>query len=211
KALSERRGVVLPVLPEGAPSPVAVHIAYPIEAIGKLHGVVVLHLSPRPESELQAALRQLHWGAAGVELLFVRDEVHREQAAKARLQTVLEVIGGAAGHERYAAAATALATELATRLHCDRVIIRFLRGNKVHVDAVSHSAQFKERTNLLKSVASAMEEAIDQGMPVLFPSLSGRTTLATRAHADLAQSYGSDAICTVPLACAGKAVGAITF
>src|SRR5262249_4441571 len=59
KALSERRGVVLPVLPEGAPSPVAVHIAYPIEAIGKLHGVVVLHLSPRPESELQAALRHL--------------------------------------------------------------------------------------------------------------------------------------------------------
>src|SRR5262249_60430160 len=74
-----------------------------------------------------------------------------------------------------------------------------------------HSAQFKERTNLLKSVTSAMEEAIDQGMPVLFPPVSGWRTLVTRAHADLAQSYGSDVICTVPLACAGKAVGAITF
>ena len=211
KALTEGRGVVLPILPEGAPSPSAVHIAYPIEAIGRLHGVVVLHLSPRSESDLQAALRQLHWGAAGIELLFVRDEVYREQAAKSRLQTVLELIGAAAGHERYSAAATALATELATRLHCERVIIGFLRGNKVHVDAVSHSAQFKERTNLLKSVASAMEEAIDQGMPVLFPALPGKTAPVARAHADLAQSYGSDAICTVPLACAGKAVGAITF
>jgi len=179
--------------------------------IGRLHGVVVLHLSPRSENDLQAALRQLHWGAAGIELLFVREEVYREQAAKTRLQTVLELIGAAAGHERYSAAATALATELATRLHCERVIIGFLRGNKVHVDAVSHSAQFKERTNLLKSVASAMEEAIDQGMPVLLPPLPGRTAPVARAHADLAQSYGSDAICTVPLACAGKAVGAITF
>jgi len=34
------------------------------------------------------------------------------------------------------------------RLHCERVTIGFLRGSKVHVDAVSHSAQFKERTNL---------------------------------------------------------------
>src|SRR5215831_605860 len=101
KALSERRGVVLPMVAEGALGPVAFHIAYPIEAMGKLQGVAVLHLSPRGESELQAALRQLHWGAAGVELLFVRDEVGRERAAKIRLQTVLELIGALAGHERY--------------------------------------------------------------------------------------------------------------
>src|SRR3954447_11260667 len=211
KALTEGRGVVLPMLGDAAQTATAVHIAYPIEAIGRLRGVVVLHLSPRSESDLQSALRQLHWGAAGIELLFVRDEVYREQSAKSRLQTVLELIGAAAGHERYAAAATALATELATRLHCERVIIGFLRGNKMHVDAVSHSAQFKERTNLLKSVAGAMEEAIDQGMPVVYPALPGKSAPVARAHAGLAQAYGSDAICTVPLACANKAVGAITF
>src|SRR5690349_13382973 len=66
KALTDGRGVVLPSTAEGAQSAAAFHIAYPIEAVGKLHGVVVLHLAPRAESDLQAALRQLHWGAAGV-------------------------------------------------------------------------------------------------------------------------------------------------
>jgi RND family efflux transporter MFP subunit len=211
QALTQGRGVVLPIIPEGSEVVAAVHIAYPIEAIGKLHGVVVLHLAPQPESELQAALRQLHWGAASLELLFVREEVYREQAAKNRLQTVLELIGAAAGHERYGAAATSLATELATRLQCERVIIGFLRGNRVHIDAVSHSAQFKERTNLLKSVAAAMEEAIDQGLCVVRPALPGKSAPVGRAHAELAQAYGCDSICSVPLACAGKAVGAITF
>lgn len=211
QSLTDGRGVVLPVVAEGAAQPVAVHIAYPIHASGRLRGVVVLHLSPRPESDLQWALRQLHWGAAGVELLFVRHEVQREQAAKSRLQTVLELIGAAQGHERYAGAATALATELATRLHCERVVIGFRRGDRVHIDAVSHSAQFKERTNLLRSVAAAMEEAIDQGTPVLYPPLAKRGAVVSRAHAELAKGYGSDVICTVPLVSGGKARGAITL
>lgn len=211
RALTEGRGLVVPVVPENAPAPSAFHVAYPIEAVGKLRGVVVMHVTPRPEPELQAVLRQLHWGAAGLEVLFVRDEVYRERAARERLQTVLELVAAAAAHERFSAAATALATELATRLHCERVSIGFLRGNKVRVDAVSHSAQFKQRTNLLRSVSAAMEEAIDQGEAVLYPLAPGRVAAVTRAHEELAGQQGSGAVCTVPLASADKVVGAITF
>ena len=211
RALTEGRGLVVPLTPENAPSPSAFHVAYPIEAVGKLRGVVVMHVSPRPEPELQAVLRQLHWGAAGLEVLFVRDEVYRERAARERLQTVLELVAAAAAHERFSAAATALATELATRLHCERVTIGFLRGNKVRVDAVSHSAQFKQRTNLLRSVSAAMEEAIDQGAPVLYPAVAGRAVAVARAHEELAGQQGSGSVCTVPLASAEKVVGAITF
>ena len=211
RALSESRGLVLPIIPENATHPAAFHIAYPIEAAGKLRGVVVLHVSPRADTELQSALRQLHWGAAGVEVLFVRDELNRAQAATQRLQTVLELVAAGAAHERYSAAATALATELATRLHCERVTVGFLRGHKVHVDAVSHSAQFKERTNLMRSVAAAMEEAIDQGSTVLYPAVPGRIGPVSRAHAVLAAEEGSGTICTVPLASADRMVGAMTF
>jgi RND family efflux transporter MFP subunit len=211
RALTEGRGLVVPVIPENAPAPTAYHVAYPIEAVGKLRGVVVMHVSPRPEPELQGVLRQLHWGAAGLEVLFVRDEVYRERASRERLQTVLELVAAAAAHERFSAAATALATELATRLHCERVTIGFLRGSKVHVDAVSHSAQFKERTNLLRSVSAAMEEAIDQGGPVLYPPVPGRAAAVSRAHEELAGKQGSGAICTVPLSSAHQIVGAITF
>src|SRR5262249_8126375 len=158
-----------------------------------LRGVVVMHVAPRPEAELQGVLRQLHWGAAGLEVLFVRDEVYRERASRERLQTVLELVAAAAAHERFSAAATALATELATRLHCERVTIGFLRGNKAHVDAVSHSAQFKERPNLLRSVSAAMEEAIDQGVSVVYPPLPEQPAAVVRAHEELAGREGSGA------------------
>jgi len=211
RALSEGRGLVVPVIAESAPAPAAFHVAYPIEAVGKLRGVVVLHVSPRPEAELQAVLRQLHWGAAGLEVLFVREEVYRERAARERLQSVLELVAAAAVHERFSGAATALATELATRLHCERVSIGFLRGNKVRVDAVSHSAQFKERTNLLRAVSAAMEEAIDQGEAVRYPPAAGHAPTLTRAHEALASQQGSGAVCTIPLTSADQRVGAITF
>lgn len=211
RALTEGRGLVMPILPENASAASAFHIAYPIEAVGKLRGVVVLHVAPRPEAELQAALRQLHWGAAGLEVLFVREEIHRERSAKERLQSVLTLVATAASQERFAGAAMALATELATRLHCERVTIGFLRGTKVRVEAVSHSAQFKERTNLLRIVATAMEEAVDQGVPVVYPSTAGYSGAVSRAHEELAKQEGSGAVCSVPLACAGRVVGAITF
>ena len=91
------------------------HVAYPIEAVGKLRGVVVLDVAPRSEPELQAVLRQLHWGAAGLQVLFARDVIARESAAKERLQSVLELVAAAATHDRFSASATALATELATQ------------------------------------------------------------------------------------------------
>jgi len=168
-------------------------------------------VGPRTEAELQGVLRQLHWGAAGLEVLFSREEVRREAAAKVRLQTVLELVASAASHERFSAAATTLATEVATRLHCERVSIGFRRGGQVKLHAVSHSAQFKERTNLLRSVAAAMDEAIDQGATIAYPLVTQTAPTVTRAHEELARVHGAGATLTVPLAANNRVVGAITL
>jgi RND family efflux transporter MFP subunit len=210
KALVEQRGLVIPASAANAAGD-GYHVAYPIEAVGKLRGVVVLDVAPRSEVELQGALRQLHWGAAGLEVLFAREEVRREVASKARLQAVLELIASAASHERFSASATSLATEIASRLHCERVTIGFRHGGRVKLHAVSHSAQFKERTNLLRSVAAAMDEAIDQGTTVSYPALPGSVPAVTRAHEELARVHGAGATLTVPLASKSKVVGALTL
>lgn len=210
QALVEQRGLVLPAAAANAAGQ-GFHVAYPIEAVGKLRGVVVLDVAPRPEPELQAALRQLHWGAAGLEVLFAREEVRHEAAAKERLQTVLELIASAASQERFSAAATALATEIASRLHCERVSIGFRHGGKVKLHAVSHSAQFKERTNLLRSIAAAMDEAIDQGATIAFPAAPGSIPVVTRAHEELARVHGAGTALSVPLASKRSVVGAITL
>jgi hypothetical protein len=210
RALVEQRGLVVSASAANAAGN-GFHVAYPIEAVGKLRGVVVLDVAPRAETELQAVLRQLHWGAAGLEVLFAREEMRRETAVKERLQAVLELVASTASHERFSAAATALATEVATRLHCERVSIGFRRGGRVRLHAVSHSAQFKERTNLLRGVAAAMEEAIDQGGTVAYPALPGSIPAVTRAHEELSRVHGVGATLTVPLAANDKVVGAMTL
>jgi hypothetical protein len=210
KALVERRGVVTPNK-AGDAAPTSVHIGYPVEAVGHLYGVVVLDVSLRPEAELQAALRQLHWGAAGLELMFCQQEVARVGETRDKLQTVLEVVASAAAHDRFVAAATAIATDLATRLACDRVGIGFERGGQIKLDAVSHSAQFKERTNLMRAVAAAMDEAVDQNATVAVPPPIGSAPLVRRAHDALLDEQGSGACCTVVLTALGKPAGAITL
>jgi biotin carboxyl carrier protein len=210
RALVEHRGLVIPASAANAAGD-GFHVAYPIEAVGKLRGVVVLDVAPRSEPELQAALRQLHWGAAGLQVLFARDVIARETAAKERLQSVLQLVASTATHDRFSASATALATELATQLHCERVSIGFLRGGQVKIDAVSHSAQFKERTNLLRAVAAAMDEAIDQGTAVGYPPPEGVGPAVTRAHENLVRTHGAGSTLSVPLASGGKVVGAMTL
>jgi biotin carboxyl carrier protein len=207
RSLMERRGLVQPPSAEGG----GYHVAYPVEAMGTLHGVVVIDVAPRPESELQAVLRQLHWGAASLELLFYRGAVAKEIESRNRLQTVLELVASAAGQERYTASAMALVTELATRLECDRVSLGFVQAGQIKIDAFSHSAQFKERTNLVRAVAAAMDEAVDQGAPITWPPVQGALPVVARAHDALSREQGGGTVCTVPMQVGNAYVGAITL
>ncbi len=207
RSLMERRGLVQLPASEGG----GCHVAYPVEAMGTLHGVVVIDVAARPESELQAVLRQLHWGAAGLELLFYRGAVAKEIESRNRLQTVLELVASAAGQERYTASAMALVTELATRLECDRVSLGFVQAGQIKIDAFSHSAQFKERTNLVRAVATAMDEAVDQGAPITWPPVKGALPVVARAHEALSREQGGGTVCTVPMQVGNAYVGAITL
>ena len=67
------------------------------------------------------------------------------------------------------------------------------------VCALSHSAQFGKHTNLLRAIASAMEEALDQQATIAYAAVSQGPPLVTQAHAALAEQHGSRAICTLLL------------
>ncbi len=214
QALKEGRGLLLKRDPNGeagAPPRVRYDIAYPVQLEGKLCGVVVLDVTPRTEPELQAVLRQLHWGCAWLEILFRREEAGKHVATQERMQTVLDLVGTAVSHDRFRDAATAFATELATRLSCDRVSVGLLRHGHARVLAMSHSAQFDKKTNLVRAIEAAMEEALDQKETVVYPSGAGRPTQVTRAHAELAREYGAGAITCVPLRESDKPVGALAL
>lgn len=214
QALKEARGLLIKREPNGeagVPSYSRFDVAYPIQLEGKLCGVVVLDVTPRPKSDLQGVLRQLHWGSGWLENLFRREQAGSDAAIKERMQTVLDLVGTAVSHDRFRAAATAFATELATRLSCDRVSVGLVPNGQVRLQAMSHSAQFDKKTNLVRAVEAAMDEALDQKETLVYPPIPTRPTQVTRAHADLAREYGSGAITSVPLMEGDKSVGVLTL
>jgi RND family efflux transporter MFP subunit len=187
-------------------------VAFPVQARGLIVGVMALELGPRPEPELEAALRQLEWGSGWLEALALRQSTAGEaSAARERLQTVLDLVASAQGHARFAEAATTFVTELATRLSCDRVSIGFVRRGRARVSAVSHTAHLGRRSNLLQAIGAAMDEAIDQKAPVVTPSPSGVTPRVSRAHDELARHGAGSTVYTVPFVSGRRIVGAITF
>ena len=187
-------------------------VAFPVQAQGQVVGIVALDLGPRAEPDLHAALQQLEWGSGWLEALALRQTANSEPAgARERLQTVLELVARAQEHAHFDEAALAFVTELTTRIGCDRVSIGFVRGGRARVRAVSHTAQLGGRTNLLRAIETAMDEAIDQNAVVTVPPPRNAAPRVCRAHDALARQGASQSVCTVPFASGDRIVGALTF
>jgi multidrug resistance efflux pump len=169
-------------------------VAHPLIVDGHLHGLAALELvGQRAEMAIQA----LRWGLGQVEARLRSEEAGEGGVARERLMTTLNVVAATLNEERSTAAAQAIATDLATRLNCDRVSIGFRRSERSEVVAVSHSADFGERMNLIAAIAAAMDEAIDQNTTLCLPEAAS-SPLVTRDMAALARQHGSGSILTVP-------------
>jgi len=212
RTLAERRGLLVKSEADAATgeSPDDCYeVSYPIEVRGVLHGATVLEIPTRSDAKLKAAMRSLHWGAAWLELLFSRESVTAETAARERIQSALELVSSTLGHERFYAGAMAFATALATKLECERVSIGFVRRGRTRVFAMSHSAEFKQQTNLVRSISEAMDEAVDQRETIVYPNGSAGSMVVSRAHGELAKVHGAGALCSIPLEALGVPIGAL--
>jgi RND family efflux transporter MFP subunit len=203
RALREGRGLV-------EPRRGSYHMAYPVRVDDKVRGVVGLEIGWREEAELQAAMRELQWGAAWLELL-LRRAADPLEAARLRLKTVLELVAVFLEQPQFRDAATALVTELASRLGCDRVVLGLLERGAVHIEAVSHAAQFDRHANLLGATLNAMSEALDQREAVVYPAEGEMHPVVTLSHAELAQASRAGSIATFPLSHEGRQIGALTL
>jgi len=206
RALQERR-VIVDGVKRNARRQDPVFIAHPILVDDELYGAAALEVEGRPEAALRELVRRLGWGIGWLEALARR----KTFTSKARLVTVLELIATALQHERFQAAATAVATELATTFGCERVSIGFMMGRHIHVRALSHSAAFSKKTNLVRALEGAMDEAADQLATVVFPARKDGPVQVTRAHAELLKQHGTGAVCTIPLTAGASVLGALAL
>lgn len=212
RALREGRGVVQPR--EGGsgtlPQQPDYQLAYPIRVDGKVRGVVGVEINWRQEAQLQAAMRQLQWGSGWLEVL-LRRHADPMEAARLRLKLILQFIAVFLDRADFREAATALVTEVATQLGCDRVALGIVRPKGVRIEAVSHTVQFDRHANLLRATEAAMTEALDQGEAVIFPPDRDGRLAITFSHAELAQLSGAGGVATFPLVNGGRHAGALTL
>jgi len=207
RTLEARRGLVMQGVPHAA-------VSCPVMLDGQLHGLVAIELLPQPEPALLEVARQLQWGLYAVAAALRGEQSRQEQATRERLMATLDLVASALAEEGFEAAAQALATDLAVRLDCDRVSIGFERDGHASVVAVSHSAEFGKRMNLIRAIGTAMDEALDQKSIVVLPQGDGEA-LVTRDHDALVRLFGSGSVLTVPFSIGGTdgdgSRGAVAF
>ena len=142
-------------------------------------------------------------------------ELVHEGTAKERLIMALEVVATAMEHDSVASGATAIATELAVRLECERVSLGVSRRRRIHLEGLSHSGEFDDRSDLIRDLEAAMDEAADQDATITYPPLDpprgGGRPLIAIAHQSLVKGHGNGVAWTVPLGRAGRVVGALSF
>ena len=87
RALKERRGLLIKHDGDGEGAPAGVyHIAYLIEAFGKMQGAVVVEALGPSDHDVQSVARNLHWGAAWLEVMLRRADAATSGEAHERLQ-----------------------------------------------------------------------------------------------------------------------------
>jgi RND family efflux transporter MFP subunit len=178
-------------------------IAVPFALPSGSSGAVALEIGDAKAAESEDLVRQLAEAARRLE--------EPPPPAQGRVPAVLGLVGSALGRTRFRDAATAVATELATLLRCERVSIGFAPRGHTSVEALSHSAAFDSRSALVRQIAEAMDEARDQDLTLIHPAPHGSAAQILRAHGQLAEEHGAGRICTVPIAAQGRLAGAITF
>lgn len=184
-----------------------VAVAYPIMVNDQVCGAAAIEIGQADDAGMRLAMDQLEWGCGWIEALNRR----RRVTSTDRLVTVIELLATSLHHDRFQAAATAVTTELAGALACERVSVGFLRGKHVRVRAVSHSASFGKKANLIRAIEAAMDEAIDQQAVMVYPSPKDGPVQVTRAHLELHRDHNTGPICTVPLAEGQRILGAMTL
>jgi multidrug resistance efflux pump len=105
----------------------------------------------------------------------------------------------------------ALVATLARQHRCTRVAFGWAKRSGSRVAVLSDGVGSRPSPEVLAPIATAMDEALDQGACVASPALPSREMPVNVAQAQLARVGQSAAVCSVPLVAGGRALGALTL
>jgi RND family efflux transporter MFP subunit len=207
QSLVERRGVV--VDEAGGTT----QCAYPLLTAEQAFGVVVLHVATRGDVGMRDALRILHWGAGWLVGLFDRRRMLADDHRLRRSGLLQDLLLGVIAEPRSDDAARWVVNRLAEGLPCRQAMLASGAGATLELIAVSGTAGFEPRSNLLAAATEAMRQAGADGQAVTWPVAAtadrGSTDAAEEALADYAREAAATAVIALPLVHQGRAVGAL--
>jgi hypothetical protein len=168
-------------------------------------------MAARPQAQVQTVFRQLLWGAGWLIALLRRQLLARDRVRLDRASIALTLIQAAQEHTTVNQAAMAVVNQLATAVNAARVSLGIVRKRRLKIEAISRTAWFDRKTQLVESIENAMDEALDQQASLVYPPEAATRGKVTVAQRDLAVHGGGISVLTVPLRSGGRGIGALTI
>lgn len=181
--------------------------AYPLASGENLFGAVVLDLYAADDMALTHAMRLLHWGAGWLIDLYNRRSLREQDDRLERSSFLFDLALAALSESDFHKSSLAVVNRLAQRFNCHQVQLGLEKGKTARVAAVSHSAWFDDKANLVNLAAQAMNEAFDQRARVVLPEPEAGATLITAALRRYGEESGSASLCALPLEAGNRVVG----
>lgn len=212
RALTEAKGVVH--RPSESPE-APIHVAYPIQLSQRMLGSVVLEATARPDADVHALLRQLHWGMAWLHDLLRRRQSTALEHKADQVGSVMEVLATALRQNSLQQTLFDLANHINRHLQCARVAVGLAKNESIRVAALSSAAWFEKNTSIVKLYAAAMEETLDRLEPYAYVKDAARDSASAvephSAHGRLARESGAQTILSVPLQQGAECIGVLTL
>ncbi len=176
----------------------------PVLMQSKIFGILVIKVKHLPESRHPAVFNSLKRGVKWLRLANATD------AQDDNFYTsVVGLLAACFEQSSYQQGLIRMVTELTREFNCERAAFAEFRHHHCQVVALSNSSSFDDRSNLVRKLADAMDEAIEQDSAIVFPDPNAKQI--QRAHQDLARKFGAGSLCSIPLVHDQQVFGAVTL
>lgn len=182
------------------------YLALPVLSQDRMIGVIAVKMDNRSESQQQQVTDILESSTKWLELSRSGSTADSEF-----YPTIVKLMASCLEHDSFLSAATAIATELSVHLNCERVSLGILKRRHIELRALSNSAKFDRRSNMISAIGDAMDEAVDQDALIIYPGENASGDHINRAHGELSRKFGAGSICTIPIVYQQSEFGALTL
>jgi RND family efflux transporter MFP subunit len=176
----------------------------PVLMQSKIFGILIIKVKHLPESRHAAVFNSLKRGVKWLRL----GNVTSTQGDNF-YTSVVGLLAACFEQGSYQQGLISMVTELTREFNCERVAFAEFRHHHCYVVALSNSSSFDDRSNLVRKIADAMDEAVEQDSAIVFPDPDAKQI--QRAHKDLARKFGAGSLCSIPLIHDQKVFGAVTL